>query len=203
MTAPTAPPTWATSLAEWRCGLRWLLRSLVEEEAGHPLPALPKLLHMIPDDERQLVLADLRMADHGSDGGDDAGDRLDAAIDRAVWVWETYAAAAYQHGPHMGRLDVPTPDVPAPAVGRCPTCDSPQPSMHPAVQEGGEVAVICPDPFHSDALTAAARDNGLFGAAANRATAAANRAATDQEARMDELATLLNAETADEITGGE
>ena len=31
---------------------------------------------------------------------------------------------------------------------RCPTCNSPQPSMHPATAEGGEVCHICPDQFH-------------------------------------------------------
>lgn len=31
---------------------------------------------------------------------------------------------------------------------RCPTCNSPQPGMHPAVSGGGEVATICPDAFH-------------------------------------------------------
>lgn len=30
---------------------------------------------------------------------------------------------------------------------RCPRCDSPRPSSHPAVQEGGEVQP-CPHPWH-------------------------------------------------------
>jgi hypothetical protein len=34
---------------------------------------------------------------------------------------------------------------------RCPTCDSPQPSMHPAVSGGGE-AILCPDAWHNDEL---------------------------------------------------
>lgn len=31
---------------------------------------------------------------------------------------------------------------------RCPTCGSPQPSMHPSVSDGGEVTGICRDAFH-------------------------------------------------------
>lgn len=31
---------------------------------------------------------------------------------------------------------------------RCPSCDSPQPSMHPAAGDGGEVTRVCADPFH-------------------------------------------------------
>lgn len=31
----------------------------------------------------------------------------------------------------------------------CPTCDSPQPSMHPAVGGGGEVTALCVDRFHA------------------------------------------------------
>jgi hypothetical protein len=40
------------------------------------------------------------------------------------------------------------PWEPEPESLRCPTCNSPQPSMHPATAEGGEVCHICPDPYH-------------------------------------------------------
>ncbi|MER7280492.1 hypothetical protein ABT369_39245 [Dactylosporangium sp. NPDC000244] len=33
---------------------------------------------------------------------------------------------------------------------RCPTCELPQPSMHPASSGGGEVVRLCPDEFHVD-----------------------------------------------------
>jgi hypothetical protein len=40
---------------------------------------------------------------------------------------------------------------------RCPTCDSPQPSMHPAVSGGGE-AIPCRDPWHDDARPVAKQE---------------------------------------------
>lgn len=49
--------------------------------------------------------------------------------------------------------------APARTAGRCPTCDSPQPSMHPAVEGGGEVTRLCLDNFHAaDWLTQRARN---------------------------------------------
>jgi hypothetical protein len=33
-------------------------------------------------------------------------------------------------------------------VPKCPSCESPDPRLHPAVQAEGEVAYICPDSFH-------------------------------------------------------
>ena len=60
-------------------------------------------------------------------------------------VWENRESAL----PHGARLSVIPPSLkplthPGP---NCPTCDSPNPSFHPAVQEGGEVQP-CSDPFH-------------------------------------------------------
>jgi hypothetical protein len=34
----------------------------------------------------------------------------------------------------------------------CPTCQSPEPRLHPAVSGGGEVTHVCSDPFHYRAL---------------------------------------------------
>lgn len=39
--------------------------------------------------------------------------------------------------------------APEPDPLRCPTCDSQQPSMHPAVGGGGEVTGLCADRFHA------------------------------------------------------
>jgi hypothetical protein len=35
-----------------------------------------------------------------------------------------------------------------PAEGRCPTCEAPEPRLHPAIQADGEVAAICRNPYH-------------------------------------------------------
>lgn len=46
-------------------------------------------------------------------------------------------------------LPPPVPHEPAgPDATHCPTCESPEPSLHPAVSGGGEVTHICDDPFH-------------------------------------------------------
>lgn len=36
----------------------------------------------------------------------------------------------------------------ASVTGRCPTCQSPQPSQHPAISGGGEVTRLCQDEYH-------------------------------------------------------
>jgi hypothetical protein len=88
-----APPTWALSLAEHRDGLRRLIETLVEEEAGHPTWALPALLAVIPNNQRQLCLCELRTADYG--GGGDSVQRLHDAIEHTVKVYDEAMAAAY------------------------------------------------------------------------------------------------------------
>lgn len=51
-----------------------------------------------------------------------------------------------QVAPH---LPPSVPHEPAgPDATHCPTCESPEPSLHPAVSGGGEVTHICDDPFH-------------------------------------------------------
>ncbi len=54
---------------------------------------------------------------------------------------------------------------------RCPTCDSPQPSMHPAVGAGGEVMRVCPDSFHADALSRRAQRRWAIDAIADEVNA--------------------------------
>jgi hypothetical protein len=87
------------------------------------------------------------------------------ATDGGVW---RIPAGAYASPEDAARAAVPEPPPPepelppsgdwAPGTGppeddepeslRCLTCHSPQPSMHPATAEGGEVCHLCPDPFH-------------------------------------------------------
>jgi hypothetical protein len=33
---------------------------------------------------------------------------------------------------------------------RCPTCQAPEPRLHPAVSGEGEVTRLCPDPYHGE-----------------------------------------------------
>lgn len=42
-------------------------------------------------------------------------------------------------------------------TNNCPRCDSPEPRLHPAVQEGGEVS-ICPDPYHTPPVVITTED---------------------------------------------
>jgi hypothetical protein len=43
---------------------------------------------------------------------------------------------------------------------RCPGCDSPNPRLHPATQYEGEVAFICPNPWHTQLAPAESRESG-------------------------------------------
>lgn len=54
---------------------------------------------------------------------------------------------------------------------RCPTCDSPQPSMHPAAGSGGEVTRICSDAFHADTLSRRAQRRWAIDAIADSVNA--------------------------------
>lgn len=37
----------------------------------------------------------------------------------------------------------------SPKPTTCPTCQAPEPRLHPATQAEGEVTHLCPDPFHT------------------------------------------------------
>lgn len=52
-------------------------------------------------------------------------------------LWPALAGFARQQEPPMSNL-------------KCPTCESPEPRLHPATQAEGEVTALCPDPFHGD-----------------------------------------------------
>lgn len=59
-----------------------------------------------------------------------------------------YAMGFSRHDPHAGdRPRVPTMQETRAGQGHCPTCGSPAPHLHPAVQSEGEVQP-CADPFH-------------------------------------------------------
>jgi hypothetical protein len=166
-----APPTWALSLAEHRDGLRRLLESAVEEEAGHPMWSLPALLAVIPPDQRQLCLCELRTADYG--GGDDAEQRLHDAIEHTVKVYDEAMAAAY--APPLTDDEVhdchPTPK-PDPYGEFDPVNSYAPAGLHRCDMDAEHAALVDAvfTPVHED----------LFGAAANRATADALQAGLPQ-----------------------
>lgn len=76
---------------------------------------------------------------------------LGALRDRLFGVLDDATTTAMEHAYQLG-LDQRYAE-PKPAAGpdpfRCPTCESRQPSMHPAAGDGGEVTSLCPDPFHA------------------------------------------------------
>lgn len=76
---------------------------------------------------------------------------------RDEWTWpedgEPTGTDHLNDRPHwwpMAVVEVDPEPQPADPL-RCPTCDSPQPSMHPAAGGGGEVISICSDGFHAPA----------------------------------------------------
>jgi len=59
-----------------------------------------------------------------------------------------YAMGFSRRDPHAGERGRRLPvEAKRPIEGHCPTCDSPAPHLHPAVQSEGEVSP-CADPFH-------------------------------------------------------
>ena len=91
------PPAWATALARHRDGLREMIRFLVEADPGYRHP-LNNLLAAIPADEREPLIKGLQWANEN-----DGLCAFDSALDALVFAYETHVAAAYQHGPHLGR----------------------------------------------------------------------------------------------------
>lgn len=76
-------------------------------------------------------------------------------------------------------------------IGPCPDCGSPQPSMHPAAGDGGEVTRLCPNSFHAadPVPDAVAR---LFAAAAQPASGD-DRASFERAALIDTLVKIRQA----------
>lgn len=155
----TAPPAWAMSHVQHLDGLRRLLESAVEEEHGRPMWALPALLAVIPADQRDLCLCELRLADYG---GGDCEQRLAEAIEHTVKVYDEAMAAAY--APPLSDAEVHD-------------CHA---ELTPAMLARAELHPLG-DPHRCD-MDAALVDNlftadhgGLFGATANHATAEALR----------------------------
>jgi hypothetical protein len=82
----------------------------------------------------------------------------DVSIYRQQWRENTGACLQAPAGEGITMTINNRPRCPAGWAGRCPTCRSRQPSMHPAVSGGGEVTMICPDSWHDgDPVTEEAR----------------------------------------------
>lgn len=128
------PPAWATALARHRDGLRSLIRSLLEEEAGRPMWALDALLAAIPEPEREPLLGNLRSVEED----DRCEVEVDSMVDAVVHAYETHVAAAYQHGPHLGRWQDATRE----------------PSVEERADELADLLGLAPEPADDDYLAA-------------------------------------------------
>lgn len=81
---------------------------------------------------------------------------MDKLIQEAEWAMERLSHMIYDRAlwhadkdPSYRRAQAFLASVAAWRTGQrnCPTCDSPQPHLHPAMQHGGEVQP-CTDPWH-------------------------------------------------------
>ena len=102
-----------------------------------------------PSPPSEAATAELREAyarTHMLTGRSDIDSRRQARIVAAEACMRAEARAATPTLP-----DVPSKALP-PKIDRCPTCDSPDPKRHPAMQHEGEVQV-CRDPWHGGELS--------------------------------------------------
>jgi hypothetical protein len=75
-------------------------------------------------------------------------DDLRIAIERASVAIRNLLQAGRPDDHEEDGTEITWPAAPS-AHTRCPSCDAPEPRLHPATQAEGEVAVICPDPYHN------------------------------------------------------
>ena len=127
------PPAWATALARHRDGLRTVALELLDRDRGAwPERMLGALFAAIPTDERKTLLDALCWANDN-----DGLCAFDAALDALVFAYETHVAAAYQHGPHLGRWQDATRE----------------PTVEERADELADLLGLAPDP-EADALLA-------------------------------------------------